>query len=62
MNTDNELAEPVGKTYLLKIERGMNIHVTVLRTRNAYGRLDCLVTPVTGTGQGWVSMSNLAAI
>lgn len=62
MNTDNELAEPVGKTFLLSIERSLRIHVTVLRTRNAYGRLDCLVTPVTGTGEEWVSMARLAAV
>jgi hypothetical protein len=35
------------------------VPVTVMETRDVYGRTDCLVRPVGGMGEAWVAESKL---
>lgn len=42
--------------------QGLEVPVTVIRTREAYGRTDALVRPVGGDGEAWVSESNLRPV
>lgn len=40
----------------------LRVMVRILETRSAYGREDCLITPVSGSGEMWVSRSRLEAV
>ena len=37
----------------------LRIDVLILKTRQAYGRTDALITPCQGTGEQWVNLKNL---
>lgn len=49
----------VGNTAVLEMD-GMNIEVKILDTKQAFGRLDVLIEPVSGSGQRWVQCERLA--
>ena len=38
---------------------GMEWHVRLLDARMVYGRIDILISPVTGRGQKWVEKSTI---
>jgi hypothetical protein len=37
----------------------LKIEVIVLDVRSVFGRIECLVQPVSGTGKAWLSMKSL---
>ncbi len=39
---------------------GLSIRVQVIDTRQAFGRMDALVTPNSGSGVKWVSMDRIS--
>ena len=49
--------EPQPATYQVNDE--LRIDVLILKTRQAYGRTDALITPVQGTGEKWVNLKQL---
>ncbi len=52
--TRREVNDLLDKEATLKLE-GFQVPVKILDARENYGRIDCLVTPVGGTGEAWVS-------
>lgn len=54
-----ELAQHIGRRGLLNIEK-LAVEVECLDVKEAFGRVDCLVTPIKGVGQQWVSESRIA--
>jgi hypothetical protein len=62
MTTTAELARDIGAQAEMRIENGLRIIVTVQNTRQAWGRIDYLVTPVYGSGSTWVSSERVAVI
>ena len=57
--TASELAKLVGMTATMRLHVGgiawTMAEVKILDARDAYGRTDLLVEPVSGTGTAWVS-------
>ncbi|MEN6367732.1 MAG: hypothetical protein ABFC88_13050 [Thermoguttaceae bacterium] len=53
-----ELAALIGKEGLLSVNP-IQVAVRVLDARVVYSRVDCLVTPLAGKGQQWVSSERL---
>lgn len=53
-----DLAAILGKEAAYKVG-GMEILVTVLDVRNAYGRIDYQIVPIKGCGTVWVSSDNV---
>lgn len=51
--------ELLGKRFHLLAD-GLRVAVEVSNVREAYGRTDCLVRPVSGEGEKWVSKDRLA--
>jgi hypothetical protein len=37
----------------------MTINMRILDTRSVYGRTECLVEPVSGSGQAWVTLGKI---
>lgn len=61
MLTSNSMQTIIGRAALLYIEKGqLGVRVEVLDVRETYGRTDCLVKPVAGCGQKWVSCERLS--
>ena len=56
MKTATELHAVVGKsgTYQVDGASGLSIWVKILDTRERFGEVDYLVSPVAGFGQRWV--------
>lgn len=51
-----ELSRAIGQTGLLSdLRTDIKFSIRILDARISYSRVDLLVTPVTGTGQTWVS-------
>ena len=48
-----ELAELVGRTGMVDMD-GLDVQVTVLNYKSAYGSVRLLVTPVSGVGERWI--------
>jgi len=48
----------VGKTGLLGYGE-LSFEVTILDARDVFGRTDCLVEPVNGTGRSWVQLDRV---
>jgi hypothetical protein len=48
----------VGNTAILELE-GLKVSVAILDTKQAFGRLDILISPVSGSGQKWISSERL---
>jgi len=51
----------VGKPCAWEVQ-GASVEVEVLRGRYGYGRVDLLVSPVSGEGAAWVRQSNLSLL
>jgi hypothetical protein len=51
--TTKDLAGYLGRTGLLSVD-SMQVDVTILDARHAYGRLDYQITPRCGSGVKWV--------
>ena len=47
------LSELIGRTGMVDME-GLDVQVTVLNYKSAYGRVRLLVTPVSGVGERWI--------
>lgn len=47
-----------GNTAVLVID-GLSVQVKILDTKQAFGRLDVLIAPVSGSGQKWVQCDRL---
>jgi hypothetical protein len=56
--TGKELAALIGREGLLFIHP-IRVAVRVLDSRVVYSRVDCLITPIAGNGQQWVSLDRL---
>ena len=56
--TTRELSALIGKEGLLSIHP-IRVAVRVLDSRVVYSRVDCLITPIAGNGQQWVSRDRL---
>jgi len=52
MKTQNDLNEYIGKTGTYETG-GLVVNVKILDARNTFGRVDLLITPVSGLGQKW---------
>jgi len=50
--------EKIGMEARLTVEN-ITVAVTIIDVRQAYGRIDYLVSPVSGDGKQWVSASRL---
>ncbi len=53
-----ELAKLVGRSATLTVGE-LRVEVTVTDVRANFGRTDYLITPVTGSGQAWVSQTSI---
>jgi hypothetical protein len=56
--TYTSMAKLIGKTAKLNIER-LLVSVHVMDVKTAFGRIDVLVEPVTGSGEKWVSSEKI---
>lgn len=54
-----ELAGDIDKTATFQIH-GLAVDVRIKDVRKVFDRVDCLVEPVSGKGESWVSRSALA--
>ena len=59
--TVGDLAPAIGQEVSLKLD-DMLVAVKVLDVRTVWKRIDCLITPVSGLGEKWVSVSSLRKI
>ena len=57
--TGRELAALIGKEGLLLIYP-IRVAVRVLDSRVVFSRVDCLITPIAGNGEQWVSLDRLS--
>ena len=55
MKTATELGTAIGKVGTLTKLYGLQVEVTILDARQRFGETDYLVTPVTGSGELWVT-------
>jgi hypothetical protein len=44
---------------LLDVLPGLNVAITITDVRNAFGRVDVKVVPVSGNGETWVSVTRV---
>ena len=58
--TAKELQKVLNAHATLKSSDGMTFEVRVLDARQVFGRIDYLVSPVTGYGTQWVSADRVA--
>lgn len=58
MHTTRELTILHDRRGLLEVGT-LRVEVLVLDTRQVFGRVDCLVEPVSGSGRQWVSVDRL---
>jgi len=56
-----KLAELIGETRRLRTG-GLRVDVVVRDVREVFGRVDCLVTPVAGSGGQWVAFDRLDSL
>lgn len=56
-----KLAELIGETRRLRVD-GLRVDVEIRDVREVFGRVDCLVSPVAGSGGQWVSFDRLDSI
>ena len=54
-----ELAKNIGKVALWGDGSGLKYEVTIVDSRIRWGSVDYLVTPVSGSGERWVSASSV---
>lgn len=61
--TTKDLTQYVGQTLLWRHSsfRKFLVEVTVKDARQMYGRTDLLITPVSGSGEQWVSAESCKA-
>jgi len=52
--TSREIAELLNKRATIML-KGMSVNVRIIDGREAYGRTDVLIEPVSGSGWAWVS-------
>lgn len=57
-HTTTNLQRLLGRRALLTIEK-LTVLVDVLDSRQCWDRVDCLVSPIAGDGQQWVSVDRL---
>lgn len=59
MASFREAGKAIGKRATLTTTEGLAIEVRVVDARQAYGRLEYLVTPIHGKGEAWVTPAKL---
>jgi hypothetical protein len=52
--TGKDLIRVIGQIGLYHTLNGLSIAVTVTDARNAFGRIDYQITPVSGNGSAWI--------
>ena len=60
--TVKEMAKIIESTWLLPDGKGLKFTVTVNDMRENWGKPQCKVSPVDGSGERWVDMTSLSAI
>lgn len=60
MKTAGELQKAIGQKVQLRTAEGLYIDVEVVDVRQVWNRVDCLVTPLMGSGSAWVSVERLS--
>ncbi len=53
-----EMLRLMNNSAMLNLD-GLLVEVNILDIRKAWGRTDCLITPISGSGQTWVSLERL---
>ena len=59
MSVEELIDEFVGKKAKYTTQEGFNIEVTVENVKKHFGRVDCEVTPLHGTGAKWITNTKL---
>ena len=59
MKTTKELMVAIGQTASLRTNKKFCVDVLVLDVRTVWNRIDCLVRPIAGDGELWVSCDRL---
>lgn len=54
-----ELAEMIGKPAEWDDNHGLKYEVTIVDSRMRWGKVDYLISPVSGYGERWVSASSV---
>tara|TARA_Y100001947_G_C10155951_1_gene226081 strand:- start:131 stop:361 length:231 start_codon:yes stop_codon:yes gene_type:complete len=57
--TEDLIDEYVGRKARYNMADGLSIEVTVTNIKSHFGRLDMEVTPISGTGNKWVTKEKL---
>ena len=57
-----QMAKMIGTLWLLSDGKGLRFSVTVNDMREVWGKPQCKVSPVDGSGERWVDMTSLSAI
>ena len=57
-----ELRQLINTTAMYHIGTDLTIPVSIIDARICYGRTDCKVTPVGGTGERWVTAEKITPI
>ena len=61
MKTAKEMGIAIGQECILDVDKGkLKVRVEVLDARTVYNRVECLVKPLSGLGQEWVSSNRLS--
>ena len=60
--THKEMAKLIESKWMLSDGKGLRFTVTVIDMRENWGKPQCKVSPVDGSGDRWVDMTSLSAI
>ena len=60
--THKEMAKLIESKWLLSDGKGLSFTVTVNDMREVWGKAQCKVSPVDGSGERWVDMTSLSVI
>ena len=58
--THKEMEKLIGTPWLLSDGKGLSFTVTVQDMRENWGKPQCKVSPVDGSGERWVDMTSLS--
>ena len=60
--TAKEMTKLIESKWLLSDGKGLRFSVRIEDMRENWGKPQCLVSPVDGSGERWVDMTSLSAI
>ena len=60
--TVKEMEKLIKSKWLLSDGKGLSFTVTVEDMRENWGKAQCLVSPMDGSGERWVDMTSLSVI